>query len=337
MRAGALVVPGVVATWLLCPTAAPGNTLHIDKALPQPVIVAGYGGYLGWSEFDRKHRRYRLMSAYDGRVSRLSVRGSNAPFDVNIGPGSDGKPVAVYTRCQRRQRCRIYEYSFALHREKRIRLPQNAVGSARLPTVWRSRLAYQLDGPAGRPPKAVILAGTSVSKVQMGPAGAFDPYDDGPVGSTSLAFAGSILLSTWHYWPTTQACGFDPGSASGPQQDSQLSAYRGQGDPRVLLHGGCVEDRPTFEIDGVRASRFDRITFIQVTTAARSFRVSRWNLASGARQVAVLGSGLRPDAYAEDGRGHSLLVGSSLDTGMTRLTSAPLHFVTDSQRTPALR
>jgi hypothetical protein len=335
VRRWPLVVLGTAL--LAVPGAAGAAPLRIERQA-EAIGIKGYGGYLVWSEHVLDPPGYRLFAAHDGRVFALRARPRPVAFDVDVGPGPDGAPVAVYSRCRRelsgegsprpvypRERhCRIYRYDLARDREQRLRLPIGAEASAILPAIWGARIAYVRLVRDGRKPSLVHVVdhGRDVAAVRLGPRGRTTHYY-GPGGVTSLDLAGRTLVATWSYLPETEACGYesDPGWSN---DNYQLSTYRigGSGLVRQVLHGGCEEDGDTYAIFGVNAPSASRFTVLQ--RPAYTSVVSEWSLRSGARRDVALPANTVPGAYAEDGRGASLLWTWNVNTSLSQLTSEPL-------------
>lgn len=138
-----------------------------------------------------------VFSLYDGGGYRLAItRGTAAPqlldvaprlvpFDADIGPGPDGRPLIVYSRCTRDARrgrrssgCAIHSLRLDGGRERRMAVP----GSASQPTIWRDRIAWvrqyasrptrsyiytrAIDAPAGT--RSQVLPGTPTRRCTDG-------------------------------------------------------------------------------------------------------------------------------------------------------------------------
>lgn len=156
------VLSAVVATGAIPAASA---VEPAPESLPEAVIdrpgastsVSAYGGYSAWSRYDSARRRYRLVIRDPGGSIRLApVPSRSVAFDVDLGPGSGGRPTAIYSRCRReRQRardssleptwdgavgCRLFLLTLSGGGERRL----TALGdrSAYLPSVWRNRIAF---------------------------------------------------------------------------------------------------------------------------------------------------------------------------------------------------
>ena len=106
---------------------------------------------------------YFLMQRLHGVTSRLLVDPRSVPFDVDLGPDADGKPVAAYSRCRRDpgrrdprtgnilaqlpawstgRGCDVYMFSFETGKEVRVGGVSSRGASEFLPTVWTDRIAF---------------------------------------------------------------------------------------------------------------------------------------------------------------------------------------------------
>jgi hypothetical protein len=169
----------------------------------RPTPVSAYAGHVVWSQFeDGAFRLYEAHASPAGQVTtRLAAPPRGVPFDADIGPGRDGKPTVVYSRCRTEPRlgadqlpiwatgrgCRIYELGLGATAE--TRLP--GAGSEFLPSIWRDRIAF--GRVYDRYPYVYVRAGGGTSKRQPGGLrGA-----TGLPGPTSLDLAGIRLALTW--------------------------------------------------------------------------------------------------------------------------------------------
>ncbi len=165
-----MLVPAALAAW---PAGAGADELIATVARPTTISVLD--GRIVWSDYDPVAKRYFLTQRLNGVTSRLPVDPRSVPFDVDLGPDADGKPVAAYSRCRheppprnpprgalaqlpewRRGRgCDLYLYSFEQGREVLVRFASTRTSSEFLPTVWTDRIAFarvfeRRKGRAGR-------------------------------------------------------------------------------------------------------------------------------------------------------------------------------------------
>jgi len=86
----------VLATLAGAPAAsAAEQTLAVEQ---EPFIADAYRGLIAWSSYDAGSETYRLRALRDGRPLAVNVAPSRMPFDLDVGPGPDGRPLVVYAR-----------------------------------------------------------------------------------------------------------------------------------------------------------------------------------------------------------------------------------------------
>src|SRR4051812_46289491 len=95
--AAAALLPA--ATLLLPPAAHAQDepVATLDRTTP----IAAFGGRLLWSRLDRASGNWFLVTRAGGVTQNVAVGPRRVPFDADLGPGPDGAPVAVYSRCRR--------------------------------------------------------------------------------------------------------------------------------------------------------------------------------------------------------------------------------------------
>ena len=115
--------------------AAPAAAAEEELAASHGRIMAdAYGGKIAWAQLDPSTGLWELVEYRDGKVRLL--RGADAfkePVRIDLGPGPDGKVVAVYARAGR-----LYLYDFAKRDERA--LVEFGVGS--LPSIWRGQMVF---------------------------------------------------------------------------------------------------------------------------------------------------------------------------------------------------
>ena len=148
---GSVFVAALVVVGLLGAAPARGADTVVGELL-RPSAIRDYGGVQVFSDFDG--RVYRLAVRRDGRVERLPVAGSRAPFDVDIGPDRNGRPQLIYTRCKverpvvelgrnTSRGCDLVVFSLARSGgERPVRNANTAGGDEFAPTLWKGRIAF---------------------------------------------------------------------------------------------------------------------------------------------------------------------------------------------------
>ena len=165
-----------------------------------------------WSQFDAAIAGYRLLEAHAspaGQVTTvLPVAPRSVPFDADVGPGADGAPTVVYSRCATEPRlgadqlpvwatgrgCDVYRFALGGDRA-RARVAGVSTGDASefLPSIWRDRVAFgrvyeQRAGTRGVYPYVYVRGDGAVGAPAGGLRG-----ETGLPGPTSLDLAGVRL------------------------------------------------------------------------------------------------------------------------------------------------
>ncbi len=167
----------LIVLFAASPAAARADDLIATVARPTP--VSALDGRIVWSDYDPAAKRYFLTERLDGATTRLPVAPRAVPFDLDLGPDADGKPVAAYSRCRREppprnpprggiaqmpewrrgRGCDLYLYSFEQAREVLVRFASTRRASEFLPTVWTDRIAFArvYERRKGRPGRRAYL------------------------------------------------------------------------------------------------------------------------------------------------------------------------------------
>ncbi len=214
----AALVVIALAAW---PATATADELIATVA--RPTTISAIDGRIVWSDYDPAVKRYFLTQRLAGVTSRLPVNPRSVPFDLDLGPDADGKPVAAYSRCRREppprnpprgalaqlpewrrgSGCDIYLYSFEEGREVLVRFTSTRAASEFLPTVWTDRIAFarrfeRRRGRAGR--RAFLYVRPNTLFTSQGRRGNTRRVPGGPgtrPGPTSLDLATRRLAIGW--------------------------------------------------------------------------------------------------------------------------------------------
>jgi hypothetical protein len=119
---------------------------RVIATLPAPTPVDAYAGRVVWSK--PSPQGYRLVSYFRGKATTLPVAPRSSPFDADLGPGPNGSPVAVYSRCGV-TRCSLYRFDLSRMRERHVSRP-NGKFDETSPTIWRKRIALVRTFGLGR-------------------------------------------------------------------------------------------------------------------------------------------------------------------------------------------
>ncbi|MGI9099769.1 MAG: hypothetical protein ACR2H2_14985 [Solirubrobacteraceae bacterium] len=136
-----LLIPlaGLAALAAAVPARADDMVAELSRATP----IAAYGGALAWSAHDAGSDRYRLVVAAPGAAPAAApIPSSRRAFDVSLGPDSQGRVVALYTRCKGvATRCDIYRYRLVDRRESKLGFSSPREDEA-WPVQWGNRVAF---------------------------------------------------------------------------------------------------------------------------------------------------------------------------------------------------
>lgn len=173
--AGLALLLGAPAAWAGTPAIADTPIVDLGKRLGK---ISGYGDVLAWSEYNAGDASFSLVVQRAGRApQRLDVATRNRPFDVDVGPGRDGNPVLVYSRCRRDPKrpdprglyieyglppypggsgCDVYKYLLAARRERRLKDVSMRGANEFMPSIWRGTVAFMREYSPGRPLRMYI-------------------------------------------------------------------------------------------------------------------------------------------------------------------------------------
>ncbi|HEV2058787.1 MAG TPA: hypothetical protein VGR11_05480 [Solirubrobacteraceae bacterium] len=206
-----------VAVGALLPAVAaaqPETTLETPDA---PSKIATHAGVTAYS-VRGVDGRWRLVydTNSDGDAQAVPVAPRGVPFDVDLGPGTDGGVLAVYSRCRQEPEmdrrstgplpawttargCDLYRYDFRTGQEAMLDGPSTA-NTEVLPTIWRERVGFvriyqDRDGLRGRAPYVYVRdAGRRSVRQPGGGRGS-----TGLPGPLSLDLEGTLLAMSWTY------------------------------------------------------------------------------------------------------------------------------------------
>jgi hypothetical protein len=154
--AGALALALAAAGALAFATAASAQEPTV-ATLDRPTAIAAYNGRLLWSVRERASGRWSLVTRAGGVIEPVPVAPRGVPFDADLGPGPDGRAVAVYSRCaqdppagsgfggplyHRGRGCDVYLYDFAAGAERRLAGASAPRATEFWPTIWRGTIAF---------------------------------------------------------------------------------------------------------------------------------------------------------------------------------------------------
>jgi hypothetical protein len=157
LRTAAICAAGLAS--LALPAASTGQELPPDVSpLADPAPIASYGGRLVFSRADGRGGFELVQRVRGGPVEPVGVRSRSVPFDVDVGPTSGGRVLAVYTRCETEPRanrgepsiteyqtgkgCDVFKVDLDGGRESRYTAANASDASEFWPTYWKGRLGF---------------------------------------------------------------------------------------------------------------------------------------------------------------------------------------------------
>ncbi len=179
--------------------------------------VSSYGSVTAWSERVAPGQgEFRLVLQVGSTKVVPAIGSRGTPFDVDLGPGPDGRLVAAYSRCSLEpaagsallgtlprwsagRGCDIYLLDVMRDVETKWQ-GSTSVASEYLPSIWRSRVAFarvyqRRAGRRGQLPYIYLrpLDGGRSQQFRGGPRGG---ANDGP-GPLNIDLYGRRALFTW--------------------------------------------------------------------------------------------------------------------------------------------
>jgi hypothetical protein len=119
----------LLAATLVLLAAAPSQADDVIAPTDGDGSLAGYGGWLAWSDQEPGSFRLKLRSP-DGKITTAPVRSLGYPFTVSLGPDARGRIVAVYQRGDN-----IRQLDLLSGRDRVVVKGSN-------PAIWRSALVF---------------------------------------------------------------------------------------------------------------------------------------------------------------------------------------------------
>ncbi len=160
----------------LPPTAAQAQSSDVVLApAPDSSAITAYGGHVVLSKRDPQTGNWALVRWHAGVADVLPVAQRSVPFDADAGPGRDGQPVVVYSRCrqepalltglqptpdwQTARGCDVYELALTgTPTERKLTAVSSASQSETTPSTWRGNLAFVRHADSAFVPKILYLA-----------------------------------------------------------------------------------------------------------------------------------------------------------------------------------
>lgn len=190
--------------------AAPARA-DVSQRIDRTTPIAAYGGRVAWSTYDAQTKLYALTTSVDGVSTTVAVPPRPVPFDVDLGPRSNGAVAATYSRCrfdappaERARGCDVYLYDFSTGRETRVVHASAPDASESWPSLWRDTLAFARDYDdkpgLGYLYTRAIASGRPSFRMPGGARSRCEHCHPAPAShATQLDLYGSRLGFTWTY------------------------------------------------------------------------------------------------------------------------------------------
>ena len=195
-------------------------TARAQTTIAQPGGASKVSTYAGVTAYSVRgpDGRWRLVhdTNTNGQAEQVPIAARAVPFDVDLGPGTDGQVLAVYSRCEQEpqldrrstgpapawttaRRCDLYRYDFRSGQESLLDGPSTS-NTEVLPTIWRDRVGFvriyqDRDGLRGRVPYVYVREPGRRSERQPGGGRGVNGLP-GPVG---LDLEDTLLGMAWTY------------------------------------------------------------------------------------------------------------------------------------------
>ena len=160
---------------LAAPAAQAQSSDVVLAPAPDSTAITAYGGHVVLSKRDPQTGNWALVRWHAGIVDVLPVAQRSVPFDADAGPGRDGKPVVVYSRCrqepalpsglpptpdwQTARGCDVYELALTgTPAERKLTAVSSASQSETTPSTWRGGVAFVRHAGGAFVPKILYLA-----------------------------------------------------------------------------------------------------------------------------------------------------------------------------------
>lgn len=173
----------LTATVLASVAAATGTGLFDAAgvgASPVPVSaptpIAAHGERLVWSRPDGAGGFELVQRVGSGPVVRLPVAPRSVPFDIDLGPTSGGRVLAVYTRCRTEptgggipdyhtgQGCFVHKLDVESGQETRYTAIHTGQTTESWPTYWKGRLGFARAYDKGKGSSALYVKDVASSR-----------------------------------------------------------------------------------------------------------------------------------------------------------------------------
>jgi len=221
-------LPAIALLLALAPSAAAQDIAPVADPTP----IASYGGHLVFSRADGSGGFELVQRTGDGPITPVGVRPRSVPFDVDVGPTSGGRLLAVYTRCEKEpvanrgypgiteyqtgRGCDVYKVDLAGGGEQRYTKVNASDGTEFWPTYWKGRIAFARVYDHKRDyPYVYVKTVASGAPSQRMPGGQRKECDQGRCSDDrhsvpqALELYGTRLAFAWRFQGLTEGMDYD--------------------------------------------------------------------------------------------------------------------------------
>jgi len=182
-RAARFLLPVLALLAVPAPAAVAAEELAVSAGRIQ---ADAHGGRIVWSQLDPTTGEWELVEHRDGRTRLLKgAIASRTPLRVDVGPGPDGKPVAVYAR-----NGDLFLYDFDRRKERELVEFEAAGASESLPAIWRNTLVFSRRTASGFDLWSGRIGTGRLAKLPEGPV-------NGVSGPIATEIVGSRIAYVW--------------------------------------------------------------------------------------------------------------------------------------------
>ena len=135
---------------------------------PQPLSlergdtpIDGWAGWIVWSRRNDDGTYGLIARRPEGAAAELPLPRQRRPFDARVGPGPDGGPLVVVSRCatlsgERPTGCDVWRVDPRTGATSPVASASRPDVDERSPAVWGSRIAFQREVRPGDPSRTAI-------------------------------------------------------------------------------------------------------------------------------------------------------------------------------------
>ena len=166
--------------------------ISVVASSQSPMHARAYGGRVVWGELGELG--WQLWTLDAGRPAVLPIAPFKSDGALDVGPGEDGEPALVFSRCERTSEggttgCNVFRYDFATRTEEPVTTVNTTGAIETLPSIRGRRVAFMRRVPGRTRPSLYVAPTRGPGRaVRIAPGGGF-------VKSVALAREGLFFVS----------------------------------------------------------------------------------------------------------------------------------------------